>query len=203
MTATTTFTPPPAPFEQEVKHPTTLAVDQARAALSEATSVVQDKTEALGALSAQYRAAVVAHDGDAMARLHRELDDTVQHILAAKIGVASARVALLTAEVADAERAIGVAFADAEAKRQIVIAITEEVHPSERANMGGDPDRVRRYQQACEVNGQAAAVLDAAKDRHVTVAQKRNMANGEVQLMIERVAARARRDTSTMSPAFA
>ncbi len=196
MAATALFTPTLTTIEPQMKHPTALAVEQARAALHEATSAVQDKTDALDALSEGYRAAVLARDGEEMARLNRELDDTVQRILAAKIGVASARVALLTAEVADAERAIGVAFADAEAKRQVVIAITEEVHPSERTSMGRDPDRVRRYQEACEINGKAVAVLNAAKERQATVARQRMMAHGEVQLMIERVASRARRDAT-------
>ncbi len=119
-----------------------------------------------------------------------------QHVLAAKIAQASARVEPLTAEVAHAAHLTATAFAAAEAARQVVIAITEEIHPSERTTMGRDPDRVRRYNQACATNGEAAAALNAAKGRHADVSRQRTTANGDLQLMIERVVARARRDTT-------
>lgn len=191
-----TPTLPPPLSAPEATHPTTLAVAQARAAVHACATALWDNTEALDTLTEQYRAAVLAHDGDAMARLHRELDDQVQRILAAKIAAAHARVALLTAEVADAERQVADAFAVATSTRQAVVTITEEVHPTERVTMGGDPERNQRYNKACAANGEAAHRLAAAKDRASDMAQQRMNANGELHMMIERVAARARRDTT-------
>lgn len=191
-----TARPTPATIEPAVAHPTALAIEQARVAVHAAVAALGDKTDAQDALAEQYRAAVLAHDGDALARLTRELDDQAQRIVAAKIGAAHARVALLTAEVADAERQVADAFAVATSTRQAVITITEEVHPHDRATMGGDSDRNRRYNQACAANGDAAHRVAAAKGRANDMARQRANANGELQQMIERVSARARRDTT-------
>ncbi len=191
-----TARPTPATIEPAVAHPTALVIEQARAAVHAATATMGNKTDALDALAEQYRAAVLTHDGDGMARLTRELDDQVQRILAAKIGVGRARLDLLTAEVADAERQVADAMAVTTSTYQAVIAITQEVHPHDRVTMGGDPERNRRYNQACAANGEAAHRLAAAKDRANDMAQQRMNANGELHMMIERVAARARRDTT-------
>ncbi len=191
-----TARPTPATIEPAVAHPTALAVAQARVAVYAATAAMGDKTEALDTLTEQYRTAVLAHDGDAMARLTRELDDQVQRIVAAKIGVARARLDLLTAEVADAERQVADAMAVATSTHQAVVTITEEVHPHDRVTMGGDPERNRRYNQTCAANGEAAHRLYAAKDRANDMARQRANANGELHMMIERVSARARRDTT-------
>ncbi len=189
-----TPTPPPPLSAPEATHPTALAIEQARVAVHAATAALGDKTEALDTLTEQYRAAVLAHDGDAMARLTRELDDQAQRIVAAKIGAAHARVALLSAEIADAERQVADALAVATSTYQAVITITEEVHPHDRVTMGGDPDRNRRYNQACAANGEAAHRVASAKDRANDLARQRANANGELHMMIERVAVRARRD---------
>ncbi len=191
-----TARPTPATIEPAVAHPTALAIEQARVAVHAATAAMGDKTEALDTLTEHYRAAVLAHDGDAMARLTRELDDQAQRIVAAKIGAAHARLDLLTAEVADAERQVTDALAVTTSTYQAVITITEEVHPHDRVTMGGDPERNRRYNQACAANGEAAHRLAAAKGRANDMAQQRANANGELHMMIERVAARARRDAT-------
>ncbi len=65
-----------------------------------------------------------------------------------------------------------------------------------RSTLGGDPDRIQRYQAASESNGHAAQTLTAAKVRQLALMRQRAAAQGELAAMIERAAARTRRDTT-------
>lgn len=171
-------------------------VEAARIAHNDAATVLMESENRRDALYDEYRVAVLAHDGDAMERITHALGGMEQHILAGKIAVPAARLIHMDAQIEEATRHVAVAYGDAETKRQAIITITEEVHPSERATMGGDPDRMRRYRAAMEINGQANAAHTMAQEHLIGLRQQRQHANGDLVQLIERVAARIRRDTT-------